>query len=553
MIESPARSARLRGVRWLRNPWFLGVVGALLAWLDAGYRVAGPDQQLYIPYIRHFADPALYAGDYIFANANYRATLYVPLVGLLHRYLGGELEPLLAGVHALSLFLLFSGLAATAARLSRGPAPAWLVAFLSWPPPIPGAAAALWEPTPHPRTLAMALAVWSLRHALDARALPAALLAAASFAIHPLVGIGALAGAGFAFTLGPRRALVSYGTLAALLAIAVRLAVGGGAALPLGARDWWQQVAVSGFLVPFGATSPALRSLLLWLLLFLVVQPRARNGAGDGNGNGDGASDGDGDSNGDGDGDVRARRLARFGQAFALLLAIRFAGVVAHSPLLLSLQLARCGYLLLLAALLLTARRLDGELAARRLPLPLYVATAALPFTHTLAPIFAGLFLALAWPHLARAWPRLAAPRAAAIAAAALVAVVAVRLRPHREHDPPADDWLALQRWAARATPVDARFLAPPRAPDFRVFSARASVVGTQDGQPAIFDEAYAAEWQRRRPAVAGYATHDCAALADAARRFDARYLVIDQPCALPPPAHTEGQWRVYDVKMRQP
>jgi uncharacterized protein DUF6798 len=518
---------------WSRSPWLLGIAGILGAWLNAGIDVAGPDQQLYIPYIRHFAHPALYAGDYIFANQNYRSTLYVPLVGTLHRLAGGDLVPLLLAVHLGSLFVLFSGIAAAAARLSRGPAPAWAVAFLTWPPPIPGAAAALWEPTPHPRTLALALAVWSLRHALDARALPAALLAAATFAIHPLAGIAAALAVGLAFTVGvahdrpARRRLAVYAATTTLLIAATRPLLGGGATLPLAPQTWWLQVATSGFLWSASGNWALLLSLALWATLFILAQPRA----------GDATADGT---------TVAATRVVRFGQAFAPLYGLALAGMLTRSPLLVSLQLRRAIAVLILASVLLTARRLTAALAAHRLPLPLYILTAALPLTHSLGPLFAGLLLALAWPHLALP------PRAGWAAALALAAVVAFRFRPHREQLTTGGDWIALQRWTALGTAVDARILAPPHTPDFRVFSERASVVGTQDGQPAIFDHPYADEWRRRQPALAGYAAHDCATLTAAARAFDAAYLVTDWPCPLPL-AHAEGQWRLYDAKMRQP
>jgi hypothetical protein len=510
---------------WARNAWLLGAVGALAAWLNAGIDVAGSDQQLYVPYIRHFAHPELYPGDYIFDNENYRATLFVPLVGGLHRLVGGDWVPLLYVVHLLSLFILFSGLAATAARLSRGPAPAWLVAFLSWPPPIPGAAAALYEPTPHPRTLAAALIAWSLRHALDGHAVASALLVGAAVAVHPLSGVAAALGVALAFTVGiredaaARRRLGRFAVAALVTLALVRASAPVRAALPLAPAGWWQSVATSGFLWYWGWTRAVVLSLLLWTVLLIVSQRRD---------------------------DLAAARVLRFGQAFAPLYALGLVGMLLRSPLLVSLQLARAGGVLIMAALLLTARRLTDDLEARRLPLPIYVATAALPLTQSLGPIFVGLVLALVWPRLSLS------PRAAWAATATLAVVIAARFRPHREHTPLGDDWVAVQRWAATATPVDARFLAPPRVPDFRVFSGRASVVGQQDMQPAIFNRAYAAEWMRRAPALAGYAGHDCDALVDAARRFAARYVVTDWACALPL-VHRQGPWRVYDAKMPSP
>jgi hypothetical protein len=123
--------------------------------------------------------------------------------------------------------------------------------------------------------------------------------------------------------------------------------------------------------------------------------------------------------------------------------------------------------------------------------------------------------------------------------------MVALRFRPYRVHTASAGDWVTLQRWAARSTPVEARFLAPLGTPDFRVFSLRASVVGAQDQQPTIFDRSLADAWLARRSALDGYSTRDCHALADAARRWQADFVVAGFDCALPL-VHRQGDLRVY-------
>lgn len=500
----------------LRNPWLLGLVGAALAWLDIGVDLAGPDQSLYVPYVRHFAHPALYAHDYIFDSENYRATLFVPLVGMLHRIVGGELAPLLYVVHALTLFALFSGLAAATACVARGPAPAWIVTLLSWPPPVPGAAAALWEPSPHPRTLAVALAAWALRHVLDGRALPTALLAVAATLVHPLMGGAALLGGALALTVGPRRALATYLAAVALLLVGARLIWPVlTTSLPIRPVDWWLQVARGTFLWLQRWIWPVWLSMAGWIALFVLGRRAVR--------------------------DEEGARLRRFGLAAVPLTALAFVGMLARSPLLVSLQLQRSGYVFLMATLVLTAASLAEAHESGRLATPPFVASALISFTQSVTVVLGAL---LATTVLAR-WRR-APPWFGTALAALLVVAVAVRFRPH--HLPPSTegDWMALQRWAARETPTDSTFLTPLHMPDFRVWSERASVVGAQDDQPTIFNHALADAWQSRRHALDGYATHDCAALGSAARRFGAAYVITDFDCAAPL-VHRDGRYRVYD------
>jgi uncharacterized protein DUF6798 len=509
--------------RLLRNPWLLGLVGALLAWLNIGVDVAGPDQQLYIPYIRHFAHPELYAGDYIFDSDNYRATLFVPLVGTLHRLVGGDLVPLLYIVHALSLFTLFSGLAAATARVTRGAAPAWVVALLSWPPSVPGAATALWEPSPHPRTLAVALAVWALRHALDGRALPTAALAVAATLVHPLLGGAALLGGALALTVGARRSFVIYLVAVAALLAGARLILPLSTSLPLRPVGWWLDVATAGFLwvQQWGLVHWA--SFAAWCALF-AFGARAVEGA-------------------------TGARLVRFGLASLPLMALAFGGMLLRSPLIVSLQVHRSFYVLMIVAVIAVAAALEQAHERGELPLAPYVAAPLVAFTHSVTLLLAALFAVVALASVRRA-PALVGTALAVV----FVGVTGLRFRPHRVHPPsPNDDWIALQRWAAQSTPTDARFLAPRMLPDFRVFSSRASVVGAQDEQPVIFNRALADAWQSRRHALDGYAAHDCGALDGAARRYGAAYVVADFDCGRPA-VHRQGRFVVYDgARMAMP
>jgi hypothetical protein len=511
----------MRSVKgWMRNPTLLGALGAVLAWLNAGVDLAGIDQQLYIPFIRRFAHPELYPGDFIFDNANYRATLYVPLIGWLHRLVGGDLLPLLAVVHTVTMFLFFTGVAAAARRSMRGPGPLWVVVLLSWPPPIAGAAAALWEPSPHPLTLAVALAACALACALSERALAAAILSALSTLVHPLEGAAAVVGCVLALAVGARddlaarRRVGAFVVTAAALVGATRLVWSGQTVdLPLRPAAWWTAVATEPFLWITRWPAASFAALAAWMVLFAACC-RSSNRA--------------------------SRRLVAFALGGGALTLIGVGGMLARSPLLVSLQLHRALYAFELATILLVARALSEAVVDGRLPPVLYVATAALSFTQALFVELAGLGAALAASRWAkhRRW-------VSWTLTALFVVFVGARLRPHHERTERDGDWIELQRWAARSTPLSARFLAPFHRPDFRVYSERPSVLGLQDQQPTIFDRSLAVTFVVRREAMAGYASRDCGALAAAARRFDAQYIVIEWDCALPL-AHQQGDFRVY-------
>ena len=62
--------------------------------------------------------------------------------------------------------------------------------------------------------------------------------------------------------------------------------------------------------------------------------------------------------------------------------------------------------------------------------------------------------------------------------------------------------WRDVQLWAAAHTPATARFATDPDDKGFRVFSQRSPIVEQKDGASAMFNRAYAMEWQARMLAL---------------------------------------------------
>jgi hypothetical protein len=278
---------------------------------------------------------------------------------------------------------------------------------------------------------------------------------------------------------------------------------------------WWQQIAEHRYLWVQRWPSMVYLTTLGWIVLYAACRPRVR--------------------------DEVTVRIERFGFGGLALLGVAIVASLARSPLLVAVQLPRALYTTLIVTLIFIARRLTEDLEARRLPWPIYVVTALLPMTQSLVVPFAGIAVALIWARLPR---RLPSWLAWSISAALLI-TLPMRFRAHNP-PPPSPDWLALQSWARTATPVDAVFVAPLHQPDFRVYSERASVLGVQDSQPAIFNRAYAEEWLSRATIIDDFARQDCGALTRDGAHFGAAFIVTEWNCTGEAPIHTVGRFRVY-------
>lgn len=488
---------------WARHPATLGVVGVLGSLLVTGFDVIGPDQQLYVPFLKKWANPSLYPGDLVFAGTNFHATLFVPVFGAILRVTRSDVATLQTIGYVLSLFLLMSGAAAVVSRVAPWPAALWATVLLWWPPPLPGAGDAFYEPSFHPHTLGVGLAVWSLAQLLAARGRAAVALAVAAALFHPLAGLAALLGGVLgSAALGARVAVRWSLAAGCLLVIAHLVWPQQRSHLPLRPVDWWIAVADAGYLWSSHWSKGVFVSLGLWLGL-AAASWRTR-------------------------GDRTLRCLACFGAAGLVLFGSAIVGMWLRSPLLVSLQLHRGFFVFELVTIVFVARRLASALSDGRLSWIGWLAIGLVALCRSaaieLGTLAAALALAAApWPAALGRWMR----------HAPIVACVLVLLAPRhtRFSLPTPQGWLALQDWARRNTPIDARFLVPARYPDFRVFSDRSSVLGGQDGAPAIFDEDLAHDVAERQPIGRAYEQHDCRALWELAKRFGARYLVTEERC----------------------
>lgn len=525
-MSSPS-SLRLQSPLPLAGVFVCGLVGVALAWLNQGLQIVGPDQQLYIPFIKHAANPALYPGDLVFDNVNAHATAFIPAMAAIQRLTGLDLRTLQLAGELLALFAWFSGLAAVAARIGGRGAALWCVVFASWALPVPGCACDLWGTAFHPRTVAQACALWALWLVLGGRGFVAGLLVGGSFLVHPLMAVSAIAALAFAATATSRRlALNVVAGAAVTLALSRLVWHGQSVHLPLRPTEWWLRVASGGYLWAQHWSHATSAAFVAWSALAAYVMLRAHRSLG-----------------------ARVEPIIRFGAAALPFVLVAFAGMAARSPLFVSLQLHRAMYLPVYAAIVLLGALFAAAVDEGRLRPSLAAAAALVVFSQSffvILPVLAAVLVL----------ERVAVPaRAQQALALVVVAVVLVHPAPHRlaldgvQAQRPDPSWLATQQWAHDHTPPTARFAVPlDMPPDFRVYSERPVVWGIQDAAPAIFSEPLARRQVEVVPLNNAWAHQDCAEVGRLARALGADFAVLTWSCGGPSPAVTLGPYRVYDL-----
>ncbi len=521
--------------RFLRNPALLGVLGVLLAALLTGLSADGPDQQLYIPYLQHYAHPSLYPGDYIFASDNYRATAFVPVFGTLLRWSRlSTTRFMLLGEYAV-LWLWFTGLASVLVRIADEQAALWAVVFCSWALPIPGCAANLWEPALHPRTVAAAITWVALASVVRRRFVAGGIAGALVCSFHPLLGVGTVAGLGLASTAYGRRAMAEVALSVALPLIVIRLLWRAQTPhLPFTPVQWWLDIApVSSSYLWFQSWPASIKlSFGFWIALTVSAWSGLAKTATN-----------------------ELRALFRFGLAALPLMGIALVGMQMRSPLLVALQVHRSFFIFEYAAIALTATYLSRCLGDRSLSPIAFYASALAPAAHSLHLVAPATIAVTLAPRLSGRWSK---PAQLALSLAVCVVVVGLHVRHRRQKlpaNPAAADWSALQSWARDTTAVETRFIAPlDEVPgteplsDFREYSERSVVLGRHDAPPTIFNHDLAIAVAARSPIYTAYANRDCDALLQLAHQFSAQFVVTEWSCPLAQHANRSGRYSVYAV-----
>lgn len=120
-------------------------------------------------------------------------------------------------------------------------------------------------------------------------------------------------------------------------------------------------------------------------------------------------------------------------------------------------------------------------------------------------------------------------------------------------------DWREVQEWAARSTPVAARFVTPPEYAGFRVYARRGTVVERKDGAAMLWEPAFGPGWWERVTTVdAAIAARNAWELSRVARLYGAGWVIVPSALAPPDPSpeltlvHENSRFSVYEVEEKE-
>ncbi len=579
-----------RTAPFLPGPRDAGLVllAAVLALFLNGYGYGAGDSELYIPLVEHAADSARFAGDYLFSEPTAGANLWVPAMGFLNRFVPTQV--LFFTGHLLSLILIFASVLVLARVLFKNRAAVlFAVLFLvSWKP-VGGPVTRTLDSFFTLRMSAVPLSLFFLAAWFDKRHRLAALLAAATFLIHPLSGIvpAVLLVAGGFMDPRPGRfrrmteALGLFALAVSPLAFRVLLSPGPHAFLFSADPAWLAQVRQhlpyhflslwkGEFFLQAGGYAGLLAAALVyrrlsgssgekdrlaWVLLavcgglFLAAWVF---------------------------GDLVPVALAIELQLFrsphlVVILAMAFAGWMAGEGARMAggagtgpgaaWRILQGMFPLFMAAVLLGRPEVQyqgipvlaagwGALYARKLSaawrggLGIVACAGAVsvlvmgdsPVHPAMALALGAAFLALEaarmwgkglWPARGPAWWSWAAVSVAvALVSGARLADGSLFQALQVPGLAPENSWVRTAGWCRDHTPKDARFLVHPRSHGFRVFSGRSIVGNNKDGGPAVFSRSFLNEWTNRMDDLRGFDGFNAARFRALGEKYGAGYVV---------------------------
>jgi hypothetical protein len=552
-----------------------------------GYRFGTMDQTLLIPFLKHSADPSLYAADPFTALMGQHTTFFWSLFLPVYRL--GLLEPVVFAAFVLVTYLTFWAVwSLSQALFENSLASAIAVAGLAFPH-LGLAGFPLVEFSLLCRNAVLPFLLWALtlyvrRHTLLAFGLLGLLYNFHVISVNFGLGLVLFAAVCEIRQVGVRK--LALGLAAFVVAALPVLAwKSSGTPIDLSLRpEWLALLARGGSAELFYLVGPQ-ASLLVTTLsgvaavaMFFIARRLTRPGPQD-------------------------QTALRFMIAVLLFVAVEV--VASHwlpVTIVIELQLIRAGIFALLLGYLYFARYLAAAYQPRALGRGgfgvLLAAYCLAPLAFILLAVWAVLVGSRALLErrtldarrglrergtlLERRTRPIRTWRVAAAGGllAGLVGVSAVSLArlgywsPGVYVSPQADGWYAAQTWARSNTPQQAVFITPPQIQGYyqsgwRVFSERATVVAASDLTDVAYSPGYLATWQPRFEAVApgalarfnGDPTHNMAVTAQAfygltdgqlmsiAREYGARYVVVEKPHLRPWPVVYQNQgFVIYDL-----
>ena len=170
--------------------WVIAANFTFVSLFIHGYRFAFSDQNIYIPSIKHFINPQLYANDCLFWQPQGEYTFFTDVMGfILSKF--NDFEAVFFITYILFSFLLFWSVAKITHSLFNKREIVFLVLLLSAASlRVAGTAISIYDGYTHPRLMAMAISLFSLYLFMKCRYVLSAGVMAIGFLIHPITIIG---------------------------------------------------------------------------------------------------------------------------------------------------------------------------------------------------------------------------------------------------------------------------------------------------------------------------------------------------------------------------
>ena len=170
--------------------WIIAAIFTFVSLFIHGYRFAVSDQNIYIPSIKHFINPQLYANDYLFLQPQGEYTFFTDVMSfILSKF--NDFEIVFFITYLLFSFLLFWSIAKITYSLFNKREIVFLALLLSAAPlSVAGTATLTYDVYTHPRLMAMAIGLFSLYLFIECRYVLSAGAMAIGFLIHSITIIG---------------------------------------------------------------------------------------------------------------------------------------------------------------------------------------------------------------------------------------------------------------------------------------------------------------------------------------------------------------------------
>ena len=524
-----------------RHALFFGA--SLFTLLFVGYHFGTFDQTIHIPFLKKYADPALYPGDPFFdlrfQHYSYFWFLFLPF------YRAGVLEVAMLVTHFLATYLTFWMLWTLADTLFHSPLATLLSTLAFMVPHIGFAGFPIFEFSLLNRTFVLPFLLLAIVLFLRGRIVWAFALLGVLYNLHVIsvqfvLCMFLLHGVLAWRAIGLRRLLAGGGlfVLGALPVLAWKLG-SGGTPVDFSARPEWFDIVARGTLYNLFFLLPPYPHILITtfsglsaLLMFAIGRSVRPSGPHD-------------------------TTITHFVAAAVIILLVQIATAQWYpSTIIVQSQIIRAGLFVLIFGYLYFARYLAERYYSRaddafdsRLLIGSYIVS-VLPVAAALAWWFQRLIASRRWRRVA-----LGATLIATMAATGGVVGAFDIWSPGVYAFGPQTDWEKAQAWARDHTNREAVFITPPQmwwlyASDWRVFSERSTVSTLSELLEAAFAPEYIDYWRPRFEAVApgalprfrgdyfenkaataeAYYSLSTADLEVVAQTYGADYLVVEKP-----------------------